>query len=69
MVHWQVKGQKMSHEVDPKNALLQCFSSIHKDETVVNLTDSVSVMLLLGARLSIHDLIDHGLLKLLILHA
>ncbi len=37
----QVKGEKMSHEVNPKQALRQAFTAINKEETVVNLTDTV----------------------------
>ena len=38
----QIKGGRMSHTVDPRNALLQVFSSINPEETLINLSDGVS---------------------------
>ncbi|KAK9843277.1 hypothetical protein WJX74_009626 [Apatococcus lobatus] len=37
--HCVVKGGRMSHTVDPRNALLQVFSSINPEETLINLSD------------------------------
>ena len=41
LLTFQVKGEKTSHEVNPKQALRQTFTAINKDETIVNLTDTV----------------------------
>ena len=38
----QVKGGRLSHTVDPRTALLQNFSSIDPNETLINLSDGVS---------------------------
>ena len=37
----QVKGIRMRHTVDPRNALLQVFSSISNNETLIDLSDGV----------------------------
>ena len=38
----QVKGGRSCHTVDPRNALLQVFSSVNPNETLINLSDGVS---------------------------